>query len=1404
MALTRAGMPWLLGGASLALAALIADRTSIQKEVAQHLHLHQWDNAPTDNNGTLAGGDAIELLICETELAVVLVQTYKRSRLDCLHAVPLVANLASPSGSREGVLDPALEEFERSILVDKSDRQVVLISGSHQEAGSALIPSCRHWYLARHTSEGGLLLGDNADMTAMDPVNYQNEDFCLPTGVTLRLDDSLFLPSVAMPASVAYTTTQLLMPALITIESSVSVCASISGALRSSSRSGDTLEPFTVTSGTLGHANLLAYWLDYCAIAVPNIHLWHQQQRNDTWRTNSISPCDVHSVTGLDSAALTQNVPQLDCIEDVFALISSRLAPSSHGHDSLSNNCTNEAFVFASALGWDGRVPSLQARLSMGAFASVHDPGDGDEFQIFLRVVRAFINHVAASRCTHRGGGGDAECENCIISLHVTSLWKGIMNSVFNEQRADIAVLTDSSQPVDLLRTSSFGYLQMLLAELGNHLSLIHGLKSADAAASWHATFLTHMTVKRNNSQCLDDYTIAMAKISCRKIMHSIFAHTDLQISRHPSLEQQSYFCQHASFREDVANAVDRAMSYGCQHCRAQAIGPSSGHILPFKCLHTQKLRGCDGNNDTSSCYKDFFSEGDLSATTSKYSAASSHMYVLAFVLPQQLLQAQEHVDELKRMCTTGVCHLYITYYLFPASAQEDIHGYSEPDSNSEIARGPSMRFAVLKAKEISETFARSADLMAILVGLDALLSFPGVSPDRGVLPSVTYGGDAFYRLPAPLIIASSARWNRQRVVQEKGVNCIPFSCLAPSAWESNAMVGNVISFSQLFRALNSGPAAADYALASDHHIRCAIIRYASLNPREVMLDVNEHFFNFSVANSSVFATRAVSTLFSSLSLAPAPDVADLAVLSSVARLQHIAPRQCILTEETFPIINNASHNLYKTRSIKEALQLSLYLSENCLSCYITHDNAASQQPCGLLPGTYFWEFARSAENLIAAGNIPLQSFREAAEFMRHHMKHRPAIDGVYQSSAAHISDFRTTIRTFAYGSLVSLDYTMGNYDGMMTAFTKSLNLEEFQSVRQDRLLWRHQRHHLRQSPSTGLPMTHYLTMASHMTENLRNLQIMANLAGIYLEILGLGNEWLGYSDKLKQFSHHLMNAPAIADDDVVVLIDAYDVQLFPAARRVGAILSQKATTPIVFCAENGVYPERASAGLYRRGVRAESLWQSISLEQRFLNSGCIVGRAGQMRAMLLEADAEGGAFQNDQQFFVRFALAHPALVSVDIEKNFFVTSYKLSPHLQLDLDLGIFLRYPGNALQQSPSPPTTFGIAHFNNMNSSNSYSVLLSQLIRVLNFCYYGNEGTALMEVALHLADGNFSAGVGILRSSHVQANFTSKGGTNCLGEYIMIKFASEMHVDVDEENQFRSGYKMCVEALNLLNIS
>jgi hypothetical protein len=51
----------------------------------------------------------------------------------------------------------------------------------------------------------------------------------------------------------------------------------------------------------------------------------------------------------------------------------------------------------------------------------------------------------------------------------------------------------------------------------------------------------------------------------------------------------------------------------------------------------------------------------------------------------------------------------------------------------------------------------------------------------------------------------------------------------------------------------------------------------------------------------------------------------------------------------------------------------------------------------------------------------------------------------------------------------------------------------------------------------------------------------------------------------------------AVPDDDIVLFMDAYDVLVFPALANAAKVLADS-PSPLLFCAERGVYPEFAGA----------------------------------------------------------------------------------------------------------------------------------------------------------------------------------------------------------------------------------
>lgn len=271
-----------------------------------------------------------------------------------------------------------------------------------------------------------------------------------------------------------------------------------------------------------------------------------------------------------------------------------------------------------------------------------------------------------------------------------------------------------------------------------------------------------------------------------------------------------------------------------------------------------------------------------------------------------------------------------------------------------------------------------------------------------------------------------------------------------------------------------------------------------------------------------------------------------------------------------------------------------------------------------------------------------------------------------------------------------------GTFDESLSSLRHILNVPSYLEVRSGRRLWALQRQLLSRSLQGQLKV-HYVTAASSETVELGNLRHSAKLSGIDLTVLGLNRSYSGYHDKLNWYFEYMTSTERPVDDnDVVVLMDAYDVLLFPAARDFGETFQTVSPTPIVFCAESGIYPDFTVAGLYPRGRMDEYFLGSQGLP-RFLNSGCIIGRAGQIKAMLGEAQTAGPYYRDDQRWFVLYAITHPHLVSLDVHKRFFVTTHAYRGEMHLS---------PALRLTVKPSRyDNAIGLMHCNNRGGNKFY---------------------------------------------------------------------------------------------------
>lgn len=109
----------------------------------------------------------------------------------------------------------------------------------------------------------------------------------------------------------------------------------------------------------------------------------------------------------------------------------------------------------------------------------------------------------------------------------------------------------------------------------------------------------------------------------------------------------------------------------------------------------------------------------------------------------------------------------------------------------------------------------------------------------------------------------------------------------------------------------------------------------------------------------------------------------------------------------------------------------------------------------------------------------------------------------------------------------------------------------------------------------------------------------------INIHIDGIGDKWIDYSNKLKNFNKFLEN---IEDTKVVMFVDAYDVILFD---NINNILKKflEFNKPLVFSAELYCWPDGDVKQYYPK--------ETISEKYRYVNSGTYMGYAKDLREML-------------------------------------------------------------------------------------------------------------------------------------------------------------------------------------------
>lgn len=181
-----------------------------------------------------------------------------------------------------------------------------------------------------------------------------------------------------------------------------------------------------------------------------------------------------------------------------------------------------------------------------------------------------------------------------------------------------------------------------------------------------------------------------------------------------------------------------------------------------------------------------------------------------------------------------------------------------------------------------------------------------------------------------------------------------------------------------------------------------------------------------------------------------------------------------------------------------------------------------------------------------------------------------------------------------------------------------------------------------------------------------------------------MGHRWNGFAEKIPMYRQAILEDVSVDDNDVVFVVDGYDVLLFPAIRNAIKVFSDF-PAPIMMCTEVGIHPEQLAGLLYRRGddsspsefgYQFSSKYGPANRLARFINSGCVAGRAAQIKALFGSDDQWPHVyFRDDQMDQGRFLLSNPHHAAIDDSRQLMFSAYKENVNMVVGVDFDFGLR---------------------------------------------------------------------------------------------------------------------------------
>mmetsp|Transcript_9040 Transcript_9040/g.16962 ORF Transcript_9040/g.16962 Transcript_9040/m.16962 type:complete len:1292 (-) Transcript_9040:256-4131(-) len=697
---------------------------------------------------------------------------------------------------------------------------------------------------------------------------------------------------------------------------------------------------------------------------------------------------------------------------------------------------------------------------------------------------------------------------------------------------------------------------------------------------------------------------------------------------------------------------------------------------------------------------------------------------VLIFVASSwERAQAEELLASWNERCP--LCNLCVSYMILLQS------------------QGFNFRSQLLSVSEWIEAKSVNIDVVLVLSGIEAMAAFRPPGSAGALIPVISLDHASFFQLPYDVVFAHNTKNSAG-----SGTRTHPASC--EESVDIRAFAGLAYQIRYFVQSALQDPA----GVFSDARLRDAFLKHvcsSELLASSAAIDTTHRVFDFRVT------PKPGSQLDKSNS-----GVEDSMYSGYLDRMSLISGRALTTfpsQDEQFRVPAKMlkeirSFSLEKTVSyIEKDMTARRFIAgfQKLLAFYLSNPRADVAEEVAI----FMYRYARQMKYYALPVEQQAGSVRLLENFLAHSAEDTDAEcrrDEDNMTLLSRIADVTQSVYTMLSALLTEL----GSAREAIDLFALQIPPVTFAAVQIARRQWGEQRklYSTKMCASGPCYQTHLYTVASHNKTELQNLEFTARMAGMQLHVLGIGQEYKSWLQKLEWYVEALLTDANndVADDDILVMMDAYDVLLTPMIRQLGKFIG-RSSTPLLACSENGQYPEPEAPWLYPRGsysafsppreilpshnirvAKDKKGIRRVGGTTRFLNSGCVAGRARDVKDFLRDIFHEMNLVRDDQQVYVRHFLRHPHLISVDAEQH--------NEHLQQSSVFQCGWRVPMEAFTELAHTGVArfygdylpVGLYHMNNRQSEPLYQALVGMFRQLHEVCFEGMFGPRLL-AALHL---------------------------------------------------------------------